>query len=94
MKFGNQFSALIKFQTISWYLLFVLFGFVVIFDFLSISIPFDLGFYATVVTLIVTFTKLVLMAEQFRRLGLQRYTIIAYATILVLLIIVILKVYI
>ncbi|KAA3634761.1 MAG: hypothetical protein DWP97_06375 [Calditrichaeota bacterium] len=91
---NNRFSALIRYQKVCWYILFVLFSVVVLLELLGVEAGIDLAFYAIVFTLAITFFKLILIAEHFRKLELQKYMYLSYTTIVVLLIIVLMKVYI
>lgn len=76
-------SLLIKLQRLSWYFLFIYFGIafcVYTFDF---QVPLDLGYVGVLIILGITLIKLILIAEQFRKVKLKRITYIAYGLLLI-----------
>ncbi len=76
-------SLLIKLQSLSWYFLFIYFAIafcVYIFDF---QIPLDLGYVGVWIILGITLIKLILIAEQFRKVKLIRITYIAYGLLII-----------
>ena len=82
---------LIKLQRYSWYFLLVYFIFAFCIYMLGIDMSVDLGFVGVLIVLAMTLVKLLLMAEQFRKMKLTRFTYIAYLLLVILMITIIVR---
>ncbi|UCG61731.1 MAG: hypothetical protein JSV52_00125 [Candidatus Zixiibacteriota bacterium] len=75
---------LIKVQRVTWYLVLIYFAVVYALFLLDFAGASDLVAYGIVLILAATAAKLVVMAEQFRKAGLLRFSILAYVLVLML----------
>lgn len=79
-------SLLIKLQDVSWYVLLGYFFFAVIAHLCNFVVPFNSGLIGVLLVLFLTLLKLLLIAEQFRKIKLVRFTYIAYLLLFMILI--------
>lgn len=90
-KFNSE--LLIKLQTYSWYFLLLYFLFAFIVYFAGIELSVEVGFPGVLIVLVLTLLKLLLMAEQFRKIKLKRFVYIAYLLLLIIFITIIIRLY-
>ncbi len=79
-------NLLIKLQDYSWYFLLGYFFFAVIAHLFNFAVPFNSGLIGVLLVLFLTLLKLLLIAEQFRKIKLVRLTYIAYLLLFMILI--------
>jgi len=84
-------SLLIKLQTYSWYFLLTYFAIAFCVYTFEIQLPIDLGMVGVFIILGLTLLKLLLIAEQFRKIQIKRITFIAYGLLLLVSITILLR---
>ena len=91
LKFNS--NILVKLQEYSWYLLLVYFSLAVLIYFLQIDVPFQLGKVGLLIALGCTLLKLLLIAEEFRRIALKKFTYISYLLLCIICITIMIRLY-
>ncbi len=86
-------ASLIKLQDFSWYLLLGYFIGAVVVELFHISVPFHIGYAGVLLVLFLTLLKLILIAEQFRKIRFFRLTYIAYGLLLIILLKILVRLY-
>ncbi len=84
-------TLLIKLQTYSWYFLLIYFIVAVCLYIVGIQLPVNLGMIGVLIVLGLTLIKLILIAEQFRKIKQIRITYIAYGLLLIVSITILLR---
>ena len=87
-------KVLIKWQKYSWYFLLLYFLFAVIVSMLNISIPFHSGYIGVLLVLGITFIKLIVIAEEFRKIKQIKYNLIVYGLLIIIFTTIIVRLYI
>lgn len=84
-------TSLIRLQQISWYVALAYFGILAVLAVIGIDNAVDLARYGVIYVLVITLTKLFIMAHQFRAVNLRKFSFLSYLLVLILVSIVLLR---
>lgn len=88
----HTFGNLVNIQKIGWYLILIYFALTAFAYFFFPDLPVDPGLIGVYLIYLITFIKIIVIAEKFRELKLMRFMILSYSLILVIAIAIVIRI--